>query len=69
MMVQFNFGLEFAPATARDLSFMFHLLDGLAYSPTSTASIFLTLNIPSITRPNTTCLPSKNGVGTVVMKN
>ena len=26
-------------------------------------------DLPSITRPNTTCLPSKNGAGFVVMKN
>lgn len=32
-------------------------------------SIFLTTSMPSTTRPKTTCLLFKNGVGTVVMKN
>jgi len=34
-----------------------------------TNSTFLTTSMPSTTFPKTTCLPSKNGVGTVVMKN
>ncbi len=34
-----------------------------------TASIALTTSSPAITIPNTVCLPSKCGVGTVVMKN
>ena len=34
-----------------------------------TASIFCTTSIPSSTSPNTTCLPSRKGVGTVQMKN
>ena len=33
------------------------------------ASIFFTRSIPSTTLPNTTCLPSNQGVATVVMKN
>lgn len=32
-------------------------------------SIFRTTSMPSSTVPNTTCLPSSQGVGTVVMKN
>jgi len=34
-----------------------------------TASIDLTTSIPLVTLPNTQCLPSRCGVGTVVMKN
>lgn len=37
--------------------------------PVLVASIFFTTSMPSTTRPKTTCLPSRNGVGTVVMKN
>jgi hypothetical protein len=37
--------------------------------PVLVASIILTMSIPSTTFPNTTCLLSRNGVGTVVMKN
>ena len=37
--------------------------------PVLVASIFLTTSMPSTTLPKTTCLPSRNGVGTVVMKN
>jgi hypothetical protein len=33
------------------------------------ASIFFTTSRPSTTLPNTTCLPSSQGVTTVVMKN
>lgn len=38
-------------------------------APVGVFSIFLTANIPSITRPNTTCLPSRKSAGAVVMKN
>ncbi len=34
-----------------------------------TASMALTMSIPSKTFPKTTCLPSNHGVGTVVIKN
>jgi len=37
--------------------------------PVLVFSIFLTTSIPSTTLPKTTCLLSRNGVGTVVMKN
>lgn len=32
---------------------------GLLFGPVGTFSIFLMTNNPSITRPNTTCLPSR----------
>ena len=44
------------------------LLDGVP-EPDPTPSIFLTKSAPSRTFPNTTCLPSNQGVFTVVMKN
>ena len=37
--------------------------------PVLVISIFLTTSMPSTTCPKTTCLPSRNAVGTVVMKN
>lgn len=37
--------------------------------PVFVASILLTTSMPSTTLPNTTCFPSRKGVGTVVMKN
>ena len=37
--------------------------------PVLVFSIFLTTSMPSTTWPKTTCLPSRKGVGTVVMKN
>lgn len=46
------------------------LLTLAGFSPfTSTFSSILTTPIPLITWPNTTCFPSRWGVGTVVMKN
>ncbi len=37
--------------------------------PVLVFSILRTTSMPSATLPNTTCLPSRKGVGTVVMKN
>ena len=37
--------------------------------PVLVFSILVTTSMPSTTLPNTTCLPSRKGVGTVVMKN
>lgn len=46
------------------------LLTLAGFSPfTSTFSSILTTPIPLITWPNTTCFPSRWGVGTVVIKN
>lgn len=42
---------------------------GLLLGPVGTFSIFLSVNIPSITFPNTTCFPSKKSHFAVVMKN
>lgn len=42
---------------------------GLSIGPTSLFSILLTTSAPSSTFPKMTCLPSSQGVGTVVMKN
>lgn len=41
----------------------------LLLAPVGTFSIFLTVNKPSMTRPKTQCLPSRNSAGAVVMKN
>jgi hypothetical protein len=38
-------------------------------APVGTFSTFLTVNMPSTTRPKTTCLPSRNSAGAQVMKN
>ena len=40
-----------------------------ASSPTFAFSMLSTTSVPLTTRPNTVCLPSSHGVGTVVMKN
>ena len=37
--------------------------------PVLVISILRTTSMPSVTRPKTTCLLSRKGVGTVVMKN
>ena len=37
--------------------------------PVLVFSILRTISMPSMTFPNTTCFPSRKGVGTVVMKN
>lgn len=37
--------------------------------PVRVISTLRTTSMPSTTRPKTTCLPSRKGVGTVVMKN
>ena len=42
---------------------------GLSKSSTFTASIFEHMSIPFVTLPNTVCLLSNQGQGTVVMKN
>ena len=42
---------------------------GLLFGPVETFSIFLNVNIPSITLPKTTCFPSKKSHLAVVMKN
>lgn len=42
---------------------------GLLLGPVGTFSIFLTVSMPSITLPNTTCFPSKKSHLAVVMKN
>ena len=42
---------------------------GLLLGPVDTFSIFLRVNMPSITFPNTTCFPSRCPVGAAVMKN
>jgi len=42
---------------------------GLLFAPVGTFSIFLTVNIPSITLPKTTCLLSKKSHFAVVIKN
>lgn len=42
---------------------------GRSPRPVGVASIFFTTSKPSSTVPNTTCRPSSQGVGTVVMKN
>lgn len=58
-MVTFIFGLVSA------LEMVAYLLFG----PVGTFSILRTVNMPSVTRPKTVCLPSKNSAGAVVMKN
>jgi hypothetical protein len=42
---------------------------GRLFGPVGTCSIFLTVSIPSITRPKTTCFPSRKSHTDVVMKN
>lgn len=42
---------------------------GLLFGPVATFSILRSVNIPSITRPNTTCFPSRKSHLAVVMKN
>ena len=42
---------------------------GLSDAFFGTSSIFLTISIPSVTSPKTTCFPSKCGVSRLVMKN
>ena len=42
---------------------------GLLFGPVATFSIFLNVNIPSITLPKTTCFPSKKSHLAVVIKN
>ena len=42
---------------------------GLSSFPHFTFSMRITTSIPLTTRPNTVCLLSSQGVGTVVMKN
>ncbi|KAI9908743.1 hypothetical protein PsorP6_003607 [Peronosclerospora sorghi] len=42
---------------------------GLSLFSVSSSSTRFTISKPSTTLPNTTCLPSRCGVGTVVMKN
>ena len=42
---------------------------GLLFGPVGTFSIFLTTSMPSRTRPNTTCLPSRKSHFWQVMKN
>lgn len=43
--------------------------NGLSISSVWTDSIELHTSMPFVTRPNTVCLLSSHGVGTVVMKN
>jgi hypothetical protein len=42
---------------------------GLLFGPVGTFSIFLSVSIPSMTFPNTTCFPSKKSHFAVVIKN
>lgn len=42
---------------------------GLLLGPVATFSIFLSVSIPSMTFPNTTCFPSKKSHFAVVTKN
>lgn len=42
---------------------------GLLFAPVATFSIFLNVNIPSMTLPKTTCFPSRKSHLAVVMKN
>ena len=42
---------------------------GRLFGPVGTFSILRTVSIPSMTRPNTTCFPSKKSHFSVVMKN